>query len=88
MMGSGVGKGSGLSLKATLAGLFALLALIACGQGVASVVKLASIRGRVTQVAGSWLPAVLAINTLRGNVDQLRIKQYRYVAASTDPLRR
>nr|WP_232630088.1 methyl-accepting chemotaxis protein [Methylobacterium sp. Leaf118] len=74
-----------LSLTSTLAGLFGLLALIACAQGALSVVKLFSIQGRISEVAGNWLPSVVAINALRGEVDQVRIKQYRLVTTSVDP---
>ena len=80
--------GLGLSLKGTLVGLFGLLALIACAQGLLSIAKLSSIRSQLAAVAGSQVPSVLAINALRGDVDQVRIKQYRFVTASAEPGRR
>jgi methyl-accepting chemotaxis protein len=74
-----------LSIKATLAGLFGLLALIAAGQGALTLAKLAVIRHGVTEVATNWLPSVIAVNQIRALTAELRIKQYRLVTASTDP---
>jgi methyl-accepting chemotaxis protein len=73
-----------LSLKTTLAGLFAGLALIACAQGALAIVKLSGIRHSITEVAINWMPSVVAINAIRSEVDQVRIKQYRLVTASSD----
>ena len=72
------------SVKATLTGLFATLAVIGAGQGALSIVKLGQIRHDVTEVAANWLPSVVAANAISLGVDQVRIKQYRLVTASTD----
>ena len=87
-MGSGSGTRRGLSLKTTLAGLFALMAIIACAQGILSVAKLAGIRHEANEVATNWLPSMTALANLRGEVDQVRIKQYRYVTTSDNPRHR
>ena len=87
-MVSGSGTRRGLSLKTTLAGLFGLLAVIACGQGVLSVAKLSGIRHEANEVATNWLPSMTALANLRGEVDQVRVRQFRYTTASEDPRRR
>ncbi|TNC05171.1 HAMP domain-containing protein [Methylobacterium terricola] len=76
-----------LSLKTTLAALFGGLAFIACAQGAVSLVKLSEIRHDVIEVAKNWIPSVAAINAIRAEVDQVRIKQYRLVTALSDQQR-
>ena len=73
-----------LSLKAILPGLFGLIALIAVGQGIVTIVELARIRNGVSEVATDWLPSVALIGEISNSVDQVRIGQYRLVTASTD----
>ena len=73
-----------LSLKATLTVLFCLLAFVAGGQGGLSLWKLSGIRHGVTELATNWLPSVVAVNQIRTNAAEVRIKQYRLVTASTD----
>ena len=87
-MGSGSGTRRGISLKTTLAGLFALMAAIACGQGILSTIKLSGIRYEANEVSTNWLPSMTALAGLRSEIDQVRILQYRYITASADPQRR
>ena len=69
-----------LSLKASLAATFGFLALICAGQGALSLVKLASIRHSVTNVAANWLPSVIAVTNIRTTASEVRIKQLRTLA--------
>ena len=71
-----------LSLKAALSAAFGLLALICAGQGALSVIKLASIRHSVTQVATNWLPSIVAVNEIRSAASEVRIKQLRLLTLS------
>ncbi|MDV2986187.1 UNVERIFIED_CONTAM: methyl-accepting chemotaxis protein [Methylobacteriaceae bacterium AG10] len=64
--------------------LFCLLAFVAGGQGGLSLWKLSGIRHGVTELATNWLPSVVAVNQIRTNAAEVRIKQYRLVTASTD----
>ncbi|MGW5961088.1 methyl-accepting chemotaxis protein, partial [Methylorubrum thiocyanatum] len=73
-----------LSLKTTLAALFGLLALVAAGQGCLTVWKLNGVRDGVNGLATNWLPSVIAVNQIRAQAAEVRIKQYRLVTASTD----
>ncbi len=73
------------SIKSTLAGLFAGVAVIAGAQGALSISELGTIRRSVVEVSTNWLPSVIAINEMRAQIDQVRIKQYRLVAAAHDP---
>ena len=74
-----------LSLKAALAAAFGLLALIAVGEGVLSIVKLAGIRRSVTEVATSWIPSVVAVSQMRAAASEVRIKQLRLLSLSDTP---
>ncbi|XYD11940.1 methyl-accepting chemotaxis protein (plasmid) [Methylobacterium sp. NMS12] len=76
-----------ISLKASLAGAFGLLAVIAAGQGALSIVKLGGIRQGVTEVATNWLPSVVAVNEIRGTASEVRIKQLRLLSLSDTPAR-
>ena len=76
-----------LSLKASLAAAFGVLALIAAGQGILSIVKLAGIRHSVTEVAVNWLPSVVAVNEIRAAASEVRIKQLRLISLSDTPVR-
>ena len=71
-----------LSLKASLAAAFGLLALIAAGQGGLSILKLTGIRHGVTEVATNWLPSVVAVTSIRAAASEVRIKQLRLLALS------
>ncbi len=44
-----------------------------------------TIRRSVSEVSTNWLPSVIAINEMRAQIDQVRIKPYRLVAAAHDP---
>ncbi|MFH6783204.1 MULTISPECIES: methyl-accepting chemotaxis protein [Methylobacterium] len=74
-----------LSIKTTLAGLFTSVALIAGAQGALSIFELGTVRNSVVEVSTNWLPSVVAINEMRAQVDQVRLKQYRLVSAAQDP---
>ncbi|QGY03561.1 HAMP domain-containing protein [Methylobacterium mesophilicum SR1.6/6] len=76
-----------LSLKTSLAGAFGLLAVIAAGQGALSIVKLGGIRHGVNEVATNWLPSVVAVNEMRANASEVRIKQLRLLSLSDTPAR-
>ncbi|TNC04782.1 HAMP domain-containing protein [Methylobacterium terricola] len=69
-----------LTIKTTLAGLFAGLALISCAQGAISLIKLSSIQHSVAEVAQNWIPSVSSTNAIRAEIDQIRIKQYRLIS--------
>ena len=74
-----------LSLKASLAGAFGMLALICAGQGAISITKLSGIRHSVTEVANNWVPSVVVVNEIRSMAAEVRIKQLRLLAMSGTP---
>jgi methyl-accepting chemotaxis protein len=71
-----------LSLKATLAILFGLLALISAVQGGLSVRELAAIRNAATALATNWLPSLATISAVEVAASEVRIKQYRLILLS------
>lgn len=73
-----------ISIKAALAGLFALLAVIIAGESALTLLKLSAIRHSATEVAGNWLPSVQTLGELNSAVDKARVRQYRLVAATRD----
>jgi methyl-accepting chemotaxis protein len=73
-----------ISIKAALAGLFALLAVIIAGESALTLIKLSAIRLNATEVAGNWLPSVQTLGELNSAVDRARVRQYRLVAATRD----
>ncbi|MFG7489506.1 MCP four helix bundle domain-containing protein [Methylorubrum rhodesianum] len=73
-----------ISIKAALAGLFALLTIIIAAESALTLVKLSAIRHSATEVAGNWLPSVQTLGELKAGVDSARIRQYRLVAATRD----
>jgi methyl-accepting chemotaxis protein len=76
------------SLKATLAFLFALPALISALQGGLSLRELAGIREAATAVATNWIPSLEKVSTIEVAASEVRIKQYRLVLLSDNPERR
>ncbi|MEH3144129.1 MAG: methyl-accepting chemotaxis protein [Methylobacterium frigidaeris] len=74
-----------VTLKATLALLFGSVALVAAGQGAASLVELSHIRRGVDEVARNWLPSVATVNEMSLAASAIRLRQYRLVTNSTDP---
>lgn len=74
-----------LSLKASLAGAFGLLAVIAAGQGTVSIVKLTQIRHSVTEVGSNWIPSVVAVGQMRAAASEVRVKQLRLLSLSDTP---
>ncbi|MHB2205878.1 methyl-accepting chemotaxis protein [Methylobacterium sp. CM6257] len=74
-----------LSLKATLATLFGLLALISAVQGSLSVHEAAGIRESVAALATNWIPSVEKVNEIEAAVSEVRIKQYRLILLSDTP---
>ena len=73
------------SLKATLATVFAIIALISVGQAVLSIRDLATIRGNIEDLAWNRLPSVDAINRINTAARDNRVKLYRLVVASGTP---
>ena len=71
-----------LSVKASLMVAFGLLALIAVGEGALSLVKLTGIRQSVNEVASNWLPSIVAINDIKEDAAEVRIKQLRLLTMS------
>jgi len=72
------------SIKATLSGLFALLAVITTVQGVISLRKLHTIGAEVEQLAGNALPSVDTAHALNALVMRIRLWQFRYLTADTE----
>ncbi|WP_267427339.1 methyl-accepting chemotaxis protein [Methylobacterium sp. GC_Met_2] len=77
-----------LSVKASLAAAFSLLALVCIGQGALSLFKLTGIRHSVTEVATNWLPSVIAVTNIRATASEVRIKQLRSLALASHPEQR
>lgn len=74
-----------LSLKATLASLFALIALVSVGQAFLSIHDFGAIRGNIDDLARNRLPSVDAINRINTATRDNRVKLYRLVVASGTP---
>ncbi|KQP59741.1 methyl-accepting chemotaxis protein [Methylobacterium sp. Leaf108] len=73
-----------LSVKSTLVGLFALLALVSLGQGVAGLSSLGIIREKVTDIIVNWMPSVDVVRQMETTAADARILSYRYQAVETD----
>ncbi|MCJ2084866.1 methyl-accepting chemotaxis protein [Methylobacterium sp. E-005] len=72
------------SIKTSLIGLFASLALIAAVQGIVSLRKLNAIGARIELLDSNALPSVNAAHTLSTWVMRTRLWQFRYLIADTD----
>jgi methyl-accepting chemotaxis protein len=71
------------SIKTTLIGLFATLAVITTVQGVVSLRKLDAIGDRITLLATNALPSVDTAHALNTFVMRTRLWQFRYLIADT-----
>jgi methyl-accepting chemotaxis protein len=76
------------SIRATLALLFGVLAMIPAIQGILSLGELTSIRDSTTAVASHWIPSVEKVNTIEVAASEVRIKQYRLILLSNTPEKR
>src|SRR4051794_34395840 len=74
-----------ISLKAILALLFGLLALISALQGGLTLRELAAIREAATSVATNWIPSLATVSAIEVDASEVRIKQYRLVLLSASP---
>ncbi|NEU13180.1 HAMP domain-containing protein [Methylobacterium sp. BTF04] len=72
------------SIKATLIGLFAVLAIITSVQGVVSLRKLDAIGDRIELLAGNALPSVDSAHGLSTLVMRARLWQFRYLMADSE----
>ena len=54
-----------LSIKNTLIGLFALLALVALGQSLSGLQSLGVIQAKVTDITTSWMPSVDVVRQMQ-----------------------
>ena len=71
-----------ISIKAALAGLFSMLAIIVVAQGALALLRLGGIRHSAEQVATNWLPSMQVLGELTSAVDKARVRQFRLVAAT------
>ncbi|GJD55074.1 methyl-accepting chemotaxis protein [Methylobacterium dankookense] len=71
-----------ISIKAALAGLFGLLAVVTVGASMLTLLKLRTIRHSATEVATNWLPSMQVLSELSSAVDKARVRQYRLAAAT------
>ena len=72
------------SLKATLIGLFALLAAITLVQGSVTLYRLDEIGGRIREVTEDALPSVDAMHSINALVIRSRLWQFRYLMAEDE----
>ncbi|MCJ2081758.1 methyl-accepting chemotaxis protein [Methylobacterium sp. J-090] len=72
------------SIKATLSGLFAVLAVITAVQGIVSLRKLDAIGARIEELAGNALPSVDSAHALGALAMRFRLWQFRYLMAETE----
>ncbi len=72
------------TIKAKLAGAFAIVLLITSILGVFGIRQMASINDKSTEMSTNWMPSIDAIHRINTATSDLRVKQYRHVA-STDP---
>lgn len=73
-----------LSVKSTLVGLFALLAFVSLGQGIAGLKSLGIVQDRVTDITTKWMPSVDVVRQMQATAAEVRIFSYRYQAVETD----
>ena len=73
-----------LSLKSSLMGLFGLLALLALGQGAASLWSLRTIHAGVIDFTTNWMPSVDTLDQIQTAVAEDRVLSYQYLTAETD----
>ncbi|WP_018263173.1 methyl-accepting chemotaxis protein [Methylobacterium sp. WSM2598] len=73
------------TLKSILVGLFALTAAISAVQGTIGLVKLATIRAEIDQMATNWLPSVDLVHQLNTASREYRVRVYRLIVASDGP---
>ncbi|GJD97651.1 methyl-accepting chemotaxis protein [Methylobacterium iners] len=73
-----------LSIKSTLMGLFALLAIVALGQGISGLRSLSAIDEKVKDITTSWMPSVDVVRQMQATLLDSRIRSYRYLTAETD----
>ncbi|HQS68731.1 MAG: hypothetical protein B7Y36_15235 [Novosphingobium sp. 28-62-57] len=72
------------TIKAKLAGAFALILLITSILGVFGIMQMSSINGKTTELSTNWMPSIDSIHRINTATSDLRIAQYVHVV-STDP---
>ncbi|MEH3117801.1 MAG: methyl-accepting chemotaxis protein [Methylorubrum populi] len=76
-----------MTLKRTLAGLFALMLLLAVGQGVLALIKLDAIGARTSSLLDNTIPSINEAHTINALVIRTRLWQFRYVTAEDEAAR-
>lgn len=76
-----------MTLKRTLMGLFALMLLLAAGQGVLALIKLDAIGTRTAGLLDNTIPSINEAHTINALVIRTRLWQFRYVTAEDETAR-
>jgi len=77
-----------LSIKLLLTSLFALMAMVAVGQGILAIKSLHTIGGSVDDVVTSGLPSAVHLGQINADIGKIRLKQYRFLTTANDGDRR
>ncbi|MFN3521871.1 MAG: methyl-accepting chemotaxis protein [Phenylobacterium sp.] len=72
------------TIKAKLAGAFAVVLLISAVLGVVGVMKMGTVNDQSTIITENWMPSIDAIHRINTATSDLRVQQYWHVV-STDP---
>jgi methyl-accepting chemotaxis protein len=74
----------GLSIRALLMGLFALMALIIGGEGLLAISKIAAVNNSVVEIATNWMPSINIIRQINALAEQRRANIARHIFMTTD----
>jgi methyl-accepting chemotaxis protein len=74
----------GLSIRALLMGLFALMALIIGGEGLLAINKISAVNNSVVEIATNWMPSINVIRQINTLAEQRRANIARHIFMTTD----
>jgi methyl-accepting chemotaxis protein len=74
----------GLSIRALLMGLFALMALIIGGEGLLAISKISAVNNSVVEIATNWMPSINIIRQINALAEQRRANIARHIFMTTD----
>jgi methyl-accepting chemotaxis protein len=74
----------GLSIRALLMGLFALMALIIGGEGLLAISKISAVNNSVVEIATNWMPSINIIRQINALAEQRRANIARHIFMATD----
>jgi methyl-accepting chemotaxis protein len=74
----------GLSIRALLMGLFALMALIIGGEGLLAISKISAVNNSVVEIATNWMPSINVVRQINTLAEQRRANVARHIFMTTD----